>query len=317
MVLSLLKKLVQIESPSGNEEEIKSFVKNYLEKLGYDVSDCEDYVAINTDSNFLVSTHLDTVRVKREFDFDGVYAYGTGVCDAKASIAAMLKAAESVDYCLAFFCDEEEGGKGSKSFAKDWDGGMAVIMEPTSMHIASTHYGSIDLVVEIYGRKSHASIPEAGENAIEKAFELMIELKKNFTISPLKIEGGGDEYIIPDLCRIKFDVLLSPESDVNSSIEVIKSIAGKYGNVIVEDAIDGFYSGEVATILERAISDCGFEVRHTFMPSWTDALNLKRKADVVVWGPGDLKYCHTEREKVKLEDIEKAVRVLVRLNELL
>jgi acetylornithine deacetylase len=50
------------------------------------------------------------------------------------------------------------------------------------------------------------------------------------------------------------------------------------------------------------------------MKSWTDALNLKERFDVVVWGPGNLEFCHTKEEKVKIEEIKKAIEVLISLN---
>ncbi|HEA83905.1 MAG TPA: acetylornithine deacetylase, partial [Thermodesulfobacterium geofontis] len=50
------------------------------------------------------------------------------------------------------------------------------------------------------------------------------------------------------------------------------------------------------------------------MKSWTDALNLKERFDVVVWGPGELPLCHTKEEKIRIEDIKKTIEVLIRLN---
>ena len=53
------------------------------------------------------------------------------------------------------------------------------------------------------------------------------------------------------------------------------------------------------------------------MRSWTDGVNLKATADVVVWGPGNMEFCHTENEKVDIEEILKASNVLINLNNLL
>jgi len=53
------------------------------------------------------------------------------------------------------------------------------------------------------------------------------------------------------------------------------------------------------------------------MKSWTDALNLKERFDVVVWGPGELPLCHTKEEKIKIEDIKKTIEVLIKLNSFL
>ncbi len=312
----LLKKLVEIESPSGKEYKLKKFIFEYLENLGYTVLESEYFLVANPKKDLIVATHIDTLDIKVPFKFDGVYAYGAGVCDAKASVAAMLEAAEEgVNYTLAFFCDEEEGGKGSKSFVDSWKWGkMAIVMEPTNLKVASTHFGSMDVDVEVKGKAAHASLPEYGVNAVEKVCELLKELKEALKVTPLKIEGGGDEYVIPDICRLKLDVLIPPEvslDEVLKKLEVIK----KYGDFKISDAYEGFKSGKVVEILEKALRLCGISVEHCCMPSWTDALNLRDKFDVVVWGPGELHLCHTRFERVKLEDIEKAKNVLIKLNE--
>ncbi len=317
----LLKKLVEIESQSGREERLKDFVSTYLEERGYEVVEGEHYIATKCRSDLIVATHLDTIAVKRKFSTDGVYAYGTGVCDAKASIAAMLEAAEEeLPYTLAFFCDEEEGGRGSEEFASTWKWGeMVVVMEPTNMSIASKHYGSLDLIVEVLGKESHGSMPEMGVNAIEKAVELIEKLKEictgECTATPLKIEGGSDEYVIPSKCRVWFDILLEPGMKVEDFLDRL-SFMEKYGNFKVEFAYTGFESGEVAQILGEAVRRAKLEVEYTEMRSWTDALNLTGRFDCVVWGPGELHLCHTYEERVKLEDIYKARRVLIELGEM-
>ncbi len=310
----LLKRLAEIESPSGKEGEIKSFVARYLEERGYDVVVEELFVAANPGSELIVATHLDTVAIKAPFSTDGVYAYGTGVCDAKASVAAMLEAADvGIDYTLAFFCDEEEGGKGSRAFVESWKhGSMAIVMEPTELKIACEHYGCLEVVAIVRGEPSHAALPEMGENAIEKCCRKLLELKNTMKISVLKICGGSDEYVVPDECRIRFDVLLTPDERVSDVENVLR---GYFDDLEVIEAFDGFRSGGVADLLEKAIIAAGLEAERWYMPSWTDALNLREKFDVVVWGPGELQYCHTPKERIRLEEIEIAKRVLLKLNE--
>ncbi len=313
----LLKELVEIESRSGEEGKIREFISSYLTEIGYEVVEGEYYLATKSKSDLIVATHLDTVPVKRGFSTDGIYAYGTGVCDAKASIAAMLEAAKKdIPYTLAFFCDEEEGGKGSEEFVNTWKWGkMAIVMEPTNMSIASRHYGSLDLEVEVFGKESHGSTPEMGVNAIERAFELITRLKNICIVTPLKIEGGGDEYVIPSRCRIWFDIQLEPEVKVEEFLRKLEFIK-EFGTFKVEFAYSGFESGEVAEFLEEAVRRTGLEVRHSEMRSWTDALNLIRRFDSVVWGPGEMHICHTSEERIKLADISKAREVLVELGEM-
>ena len=69
----------------------------------------------------------------------------------------------------------------------------------------------------------------------------------------------------------------------------------------------------MVNFLEAALKKAGVKVEYTEMKSWTDALNLKEKFDVVVWGPGELPFCHTAEEKIKIEKIKKAYEVLINL----
>jgi acetylornithine deacetylase len=317
-IIKLLKTLVEIESPSKKEEKIREFVKNYLKSQGYEIYEGQYYIATKSNSDLIVATHLDTVPLKSSFFYDGEHAYGTGVCDAKASITSMLLAAEKrLNYTLAFFCDEEEDGLGSKEFAETWKRGkFAIVMEPTDLKIANRHWGSFELIVEVKGKEAHGAFPEKGINSIEKAFQLYNELKNlNLKINPLKIEGGSEEYIIPNICKIKFEIFLKPEEKLNDYLKKISFIES-FGKYEIDHAYEGYISGEVTKFLEKALKLANLPVYYTEMKSWTDALNLKKKFDVVVWGPGELEMCHTKEEKVKLKDINLALKVLTYLDSL-
>ena len=314
-VLELLKALCEIESPSKKEDKIKSFVKKYLQDLGYKVVEGDYYLATESSSDLIVATHLDTVPIKRKFSTDGIFAYGTGVCDAKASVTSMLLAAKNrVNYTLAFFCDEEEDGLGSKEFVNTWKKGkFAIVMEPTELKIASKHWGSFELLVEVKGKEAHGAFPEAGTNAIEKTFEVFYKLKeKGLKINTLKIAGGGEEYIIPAKCEVKFEIFLKPEEKFEDYLKKIEFIKD-FGDYEIDHAFKGYVSGDVVNFLEAALKKAGVKVEYTEMKSWTDALNLKEKFDVVVWGPGELPFCHTAEEKIKIEEIKKAYEVLINL----
>lgn len=307
----LLRKLMEIQSPSGKEEKMKEFVRKFLEEHGYEVFERDSFLLINRKSDFLVATHLDTVPVRADFRLERDLAYGTGIADAKASLASMLEVAEKgVSYAMAFFCEEEETGKGSREFLDYWNGKYAVVMEPTNLKIASKHLGCIEADLIFKGYPCHASMPEHGVNAIDKAIYAYLQLSRKFKVSILRIEGGSYEYVIPDHCKVRFDFLLEP-NELSLAMEELRKIDAE--TTIIE-ASDGFYSGKVAEILARAIRNSGIEPEFTVMPSWTDACNLAKKFDVVVWGPGDLRDCHTAREKVALREIEIAKEVLWNLN---
>jgi len=318
-VLSTLRELVEIRSESGKEDRIIEYIVERLkdfDPLIFEKNNVKN-VLINHDADLWIVTHIDTVPIKRKFEFDGVYAYGTGCCDAKASITAIILALEEIEdlkFGVALLSDEEEGGMGSKVIAEEFKSKRAIVMEPTELKIANRHYGSLEIDVEVFGESAHGAF--RGVNAIEKAIDLISSFR-GYDVLIQRIEGGSFDYVVPDRCFVRLDFLIPPEIDLDEfKSEIINKLKGtKYS--IVESS-EGFLSGEICRILEKAIERAGLNVEYTEMRSWTDAVNLKEQGwDVVVFGPGELHLCHTERERIRLDDVLKAKDVLIALNDVL
>jgi len=316
--LSTLKDLVEIQSESGSEDRIVEYIVERLKDLNPSILERDKVknILINQDSDLWIVTHIDTIPVKRNFEFDGVYAYGTGCCDAKASVTAIILALEEVEpkFGVALLSDEEEGGRGSKIVAEEFKSRKAIVMEPTNLRIANRNYGSLEIDVEVFGESAHGACK--GVNAIEKAIDLISSLR-GYDVLIQRIEGGGFDYVVPDRCLFKLDFFIPPEVDFESfKVEVLRKLEGTKFSIV--ESSRGFLSGEIRFILERAIEKAGLNVEYTEMRSWTDAINLREFGwDVVVFGPGELCPCHTERERIKIEEILKAKDVLVALNEII
>jgi len=322
-VFRLLKDLVNIESPSGKEEKIVEYVSKYLEKTGVNFVVDDFGILIGENIDLLVAAHLDTVSPKSSFHFDGEYIYGTGCCDDKASVAAILASLRNISelrYSIALFKDEEEGGTGSKRFIQKYKPKMAIIMEPTSLKIASTHYGSLEVVLKAMGVSAHGAYPHMGINAIELCIDVFKKISENkwITASLQMLKGGSDEFVIPDYCEARIEVFFPPEISSKDIVTYITKITPYYIFLEFTDVYDGTYSKTVHKTLEAALIKAGLNAEYTTMPSWTDALNLSAVgADVVVWGPGELHLCHTRKERIRLKEVLDAANVLVALNDVL
>ncbi|MEM2578219.1 MAG: M20/M25/M40 family metallo-hydrolase [Candidatus Bathyarchaeia archaeon] len=325
--LSLLEKLVGIESPSGREEKLASFLLTYLQKLRYNAFMEGLNVLISPERDFIVASHIDTFKILSVFSFDGEYAYGTGVSDAKASIAAILLALERIsperlNFGVVFFSDEEGNGSGSKEFCRIYKPKMAVVMEPTNMAIANVQYGGLELKVEVRGRGAHGAYPEIGENAIEGCIEAMRRLKgiNGAKVSVQYIRGGDpDDFVIPDKCEARIEILFKPHLTATNILSKVREILCSSNiNLTVIDAYNGFISSRAPKILEDAMRSIGYRVEYTEMPSWTDAVNLHEIAgcDTAIFGPGELYACHTKWERVRIKDVNVAADILVALNNL-
>ncbi len=323
MTRELLKKLVEIRSPSGNEKRMREFLLNYLEELGLNPKEEEGNVVVEKGDLF-VGTHMDTVPERRAYSERAHEAFGTGVCDAKGSIASILLALNEIEelrYSIVFFWNEEEGGTGSLTFAKRRRPKSAIIMEPTELKVATRHYGCLEVDFEVEGEEFHGAFPDLGISTIDRFIAFYQKIKDLGGKSYVrKIEGGSDAYVIPAECRGIIEFIFPPEIKKEELEERILEISKIFEiKVSFKDAYDGFeLEGRAFDFLSRAIELTGGKVIKTEMPSWTDAVNLYEHGwDVVVWGPGSLPKCHTPEEKINLEEIEGAKRVLISLNSLL
>ena len=186
--------LVQIDSPSGEEEEMAQEMIGRLEKLGLETKR-DDYGNIvasdGREHPILLSAHLDTVEpgrgIKPSVKGDSIISDGSTILggDCKAGISAILEALESViedggDYHpveLAFTREEEIGLVGARNLdfslltAKE-----AIVFDgegPVSQ-ITSSSPTYIGFDIEITGRSAHAGVePEKGLSAISIAADII------------------------------------------------------------------------------------------------------------------------------------------------
>jgi len=188
----LLADLVKIESYSGHEEKVASFIVDWAQSHGIPVEKQGRNVLIrftgNASKALILNAHMDTVKpgslshwsIPPTGNKAGVMkhgkVFGLGASDDKAAIAAFLdvahamkKAPSAVDLFIVFVANEETNGSGSQSFItyfqKQYLGHYqevaAVIGEPTDLNsIEIGHRGNIFLKVITNGDSGHGSQPE-------------------------------------------------------------------------------------------------------------------------------------------------------------
>lgn len=330
---------MEIPSSTGQEEAFQLYLRENLRRLGFESELQEvapfrpNLLAWRGQSPFLIATHSDTLPAL-EYNLrekEGFF-YGPGVADAKGQIAALLSVLEVNPYpvTLAFTVDEEAKGEGSRKLRLPPWVKMAVVLEPTELKVAVAQAGSLDLELTVKGRKVHGACPEAGENAIIKAFEAITRIqamdfmhKEHFLlgkpyIMPYWIKGGDPElYLVPDETVIRFDVKLVPPLSPEGVLAEIERATVDYGHLKVLDLNPPFEispQAQVVRLLEEAIHLAGISIPSppfTGMPSWTDAEPLYHKGiEVVIFGAGELVHAHTEEERVSMDDLKKLAAVL-------
>ncbi|MCS7285857.1 MAG: M20/M25/M40 family metallo-hydrolase [Anaerolineae bacterium] len=335
-----LKTLVEIPSPTGEEGGFQLYLRENLHKLGFESELQEvapsrpNLLAWRGVSPLLIVTHSDTSPAS-EYNLreEGGFFYGPGVADAKGQIAALLSVLEinPSPLTLAFTVDEEARGEGSKNLCLPPWVKMAVVLEPTELKVAIAQSGSLDLEMVIKGEKAHGAYPEAGENAILKAFEVIAKIQSlEFMqlehhllgkphIMPYWIKGGHPElYLVPDEALLRFDLKLVPPLSPEMVLAEIQEAVAHYGYIKVLDFDPPFEispEAQIVNLVKESIRlASGQEAELTGMPSWTDAEPLYRKGiEVVIFGAGNLSLAHTEKEQINIGELMELAAVLDKL----
>ncbi|RLF52775.1 MAG: acetylornithine deacetylase [Thermoplasmata archaeon] len=329
----MLMQLLSIDSPSKSEEEIAKFISNFIRNIGFDVIIDEiGNVVVKGNEKIVVATHIDTIKRKIKIRKEGNKIYGTGACDAKASVASLLlflQKIKKLNFTIAFLCDEEEDAKGSEFFLKSCDAEIAVIMEPTSLKLCNYHAGNIEAIFEVYGEEMHGSF--CSKNAIENAIEMFHKIKKlncwkkgkyfDSCITLHEIICENPFYLNPKVCKGRLEARILAEQSAKKIAKEIENVAKEYGKVEFKEIWNGFEVNEkeeIIKICKDAIEKAGIRFSLDGMPSWTDAIRFNEKGiKCVVFGPGNLKIAHTEKEYIDLKEIEMATNFLFNLNEIL
>lgn len=243
-ILELTKKLISIDSVTGNEREIAEFIVSELDFQGTEMQSVEGFgpnviarhIPNPNEPFIILNCHMDTVEVVQGWETDpfkvkieGNKMFGLGSCDMKAGIAIAMdvfKKAVRDDKNIIFTAvvDEEGNSSGAyellekilkKELKEKFKDGLCLIPEDTQEMVKLGARGRYVIEITITGKSSHGAVPEYGTNAIDDAaiiVNALGELPLNShpilgkgSICVLKMEGGGDFLSVPDKCTVRVD----------------------------------------------------------------------------------------------------------------
>ena len=324
-LFAFTRQLIDIPSVSGDEMAVARFLAGQLETSGFraELQEVEEgranVVAWGAEPpRVVLSTHLDTVPPHIASGEDDEYVYGRGACDAKGIIAAQVAAAvrlraEGVkDVGLLFTVDEEQASLGAR--AANWHRLAAACQflingEPTDNLLATGSKGSLRARVKTTGRAAHSAYPERGESAIEKLLDVLADVRGHSwprdeffgetTVNVGTIAGGTRSNVVPAEAEAVLHVrLTTPSGVIKDALERIAA-----GRAEVE------YLSVSEPVRMLAVED--FEqsvVRFT-----TDIPYLDNWGRPLLLGPGSILDAHTPHERVSKRELERAVKLYVRL----
>ncbi|RJQ15512.1 M20 family peptidase [Candidatus Woesearchaeota archaeon] len=310
---TLLKKLIAISSVSGNEEQIGNFLFSFLSSY-FNVR--KIYVAKNrlniqaTTGNpeLYLASHMDTVPGKAIVREDKEKIYGRGSCDAKGCIASMICAAIALkkegvtDFGLYFTVGEETDFCGAKKVPKEF----AIVGEPTNLFPEIGQKGLLGFNVTAKGKNAHGATPEKGSCAITKISEAVRILQETtFPESSLGktalnigfIQGGTAINTVPDKATISCE--LRTVKDNYRYKRILKKKLKGYSIMYKTDYNPVMMSNKLQKTAEKTI---GKKVK--IARGFTELYFWKKG---IIFGPGNPKKAHTDKEYIEKEQLEKAV----------
>ena len=323
-LFALTRKLIDVESITGNEAVIGANIADELTELGYNV----ERMPVEGDRFNVWATHPGTVRPELVFSthMDAVpphipssetsdRIYGRGSCDAKGIMVAQIAAAqklksEGVHAGMLFLVGEERDSQGAQTANLDPRGAKFLINgEPTENRIALASKGTLRAEVVAKGRMAHSAYPELGESAIEKLLDALENVRKiklpthakagPSTMNIGLIEGGRAPNVIPDSAGANLLIrLVGPTDELRRQITA--AVDGKAeANFILEIPFMEFATVPGVETMVAAFT--------------TDIPALTNWGRPVLIGPGSIHVAHTEGEYIEKKQLLDAVELYARI----
>ena len=343
--IELLHELVATPSVSGSEEAVARLVESTVREWGLDVVRDETGVKVSVAGRrpgptLALVSHLDVVPPGEGWTRDPFTPvvengclYGRGSGDAKASVAAMLTAAQDVAAAGGPACGRllvvlgygEETRHTSMPAAVASVGPIdaAVVGEPTNLDLAIAQRGlmMVDLVAR--GDQRHAGYASEGRftNAVTALARDLILLDGLFddrthpvlgriTVTATMLEGGISRNVTPPSARAVLDVRSTPDWSHEEIAARLRERLASEVTVTSERLVPcESPAGSRVVALARGIRP---ESRAYGSPTCSDWVFL-RHADAVKCGPGTSRRSHTPDECVDIAEVTAARALYSRL----
>lgn len=312
-------------------------------------------------ATILMDAHQDTVPIdgmiippfKAEVR-DG-RLYGRGACDVKGGMAAMLAAfarlvvdrpPNAANVIMSCTCDEESTAQGVLDLAKFWSDpsrhsplisgppDLAVVAEPTDLHIVVAHRGATRWKIQTIGKACHSSRPSEGINAIYRMAEVL-DVLEHFadelpgmvpahplcgpaTLSVGRIEGGISVNTVPDECSIEIDRRVLPGED---GVKVMHQVEDYLRHRLdvdfkmlppwiigqsLSDHNNGPWADQMMTVINRHVGPR----EKVGVPYGTNASRISAtNVPSFVFGPGSILQAHTCDEWIDIAELRKGSEI--------
>ena len=331
--VALLRKLVSLQSFSGEEHLRAEYLTNYLSERGVETERIANNIIVKqshfdtSKPTFMLNSHIDTVRPASGYTFDPfnpplseTHIYGLGSNDAGASVVSMLQTflhfyGQELPFNLSLVLSAEEensGVNGIRRLASELSFvDYAIVGEPTGMCAAIAERGLLVIDGEAKGKSGHAARNE-GVNAIYIALEDIKKLQsvKFAKVSPTmgdvkltvtQINAGSQHNVVPDSCTFVVDIR---PTDCYTNPEIMEQLQAITKSELKARSLTNKSSGTpqnhiLMTCLKR------LQTETYVSPTTSDWMRLNCPA--MKMGPGESERSHQSDEFVLVEELKQGI----------
>ncbi|HEX5772377.1 MAG TPA: succinyl-diaminopimelate desuccinylase [Nocardioidaceae bacterium] len=339
-VVTLTEQLVNIESVSGNEDEIADAVESELKALAHlEVTRHGNTVVARTHhghpERVVIAGHLDTVPLNHNLPArrDAENLHGLGTCDMKGGVAVALRIAATMaetnrDITFLFYeCEEVEAARNGLKLLGDshpelLEADFAILMEPSDGLVEAGCQGTMRVDVVTHGERAHSARGWKGVNAIHAAAEVLDRLKayepRRPVIDGLEyreglnavfINGGVAGNVLPDRCTVSVNFRFAPDRTEEQALAHMREVFDGF-DILVSDSAPAAMPGLSVPAAAAFVEAVGGLANPKF--GWTDVARFSALGiPAVNFGPGDPLLAHKQEEFVPIEQlhhVEKQLR---------
>ena len=338
--IGLLKELIATPSFSSEEDETANLIENWLKSLGIPTKRSENNIYAfnkhyNEDlPNLLLNSHHDTVKpntayTKDPFEpiVDEGKLFGLGSNDAGGCLVSLLATfahfydAEDLSYNIIIVASAEEESSGPNGLNSMLSiipkVEVAIVGEPTEMHLAIAEKGLVVFDAFVKGTPSHAAHPN-GNSAIYKtvdvlkwfqeySFDKVSDMLGETKLTVTQINGGTQHNVVPAQVDLVIDVRVN---DCYSNSEIAE-ILSKDAPCEIKPRSLRLNSSSIDP--DHALVRSGVSLgRKTYgSPTLSDQAALSCQS--LKLGPGDSTRSHSADEFIYIREIEEGIDLYIKI----
>lgn len=341
-------KLVQIDSPSGEEQDMAEYLTNWLTKVGYGVKvdKVGNILAFlnSSEPKLLLCAHMDTVMpgkgIKPVIKNGVIKSDGNTIlgADNKASISAIICAVEnflsihgSPPNIEILFSVKEETGGGLEYFPFKWvKSEYGVVFDhakPLGIITTAAPY-IYNFKIRFKGKPAHSSKPEKGVNALNVAVKYLKTQPigafddHKTTINIGKISGGVGINVVPEDVVIEGEVRSTVKKRFDYHLKQVKSLASKTAvgtGAKIYYSQDGYCAGysykkndPFMKRIERILRELNLKVGYDVSTGVSDVNTLIEGGVKAICLSDGIKDPHTKKENVSINNLDNLCNLVYR-----